>query len=358
MARKRDTAEPIIGTRREAEVALAQGENVGTVARRRGVAEPPDSRRPRESGGLRVWTRRSASRSGSARTCGGRRGWPTRRGTPPSARRSRREISAPGALAPGGHARAGRAGRLGAPGLSGPRPAAPPAAAPRPGGDGRARPDRPDHRPGPPRRPVRLPAHPGPAAGRGRAGEPQAGGAAVASGGAARAPQRPAAAATRGHGRLLHAAPSRAAEPRRVRRLRPRADAGRPGPAPADHRGRVHAGVPPQRRRPAPARRRRPRPAAGALRAARPAGLPPLRQRPGVHRESAGAASTTRSGPTAPSAPARPPQTRWRSDLPTPPPGQTGGAQHSLKHWHNNRGQVNAAERVLSRLDGAGARSS
>ena len=108
----------------------------------------------------------------------------------------------------------------------------------------------------------------------------------MASSGAARAPQRPAAAATLGHGRLLHAAPRRAAEPRLVRRLRPRADAGRPGPAPADHRGRVHAGVPQQRRRPAPARRRRPRPADGALRAARPAGLPPLRQRPGVHRES------------------------------------------------------------------------
>ena len=39
---------------------------------------------------------------------------------------------------------------------------------------------------------------------------------------------------------------------------------------------------------------------------------------------------------------ARPPapQKRWRSDLPTPPPGQTGGSQHSLQHWHNNRGQV------------------
>ena len=24
----------------------------------------------------------------------------------------------------------------------------------------------------------------------------------------------------------------------------------------------------------------------------------------------------------------RPPQKRWRSDLPTPPPGQTGGSQH------------------------------
>ena len=195
-------------------------------------------------------------------------------------------MSEPGAPAPGGHARADRAGRLGASGLSGPRPAAQPAAAPRPGGDGRARPDRSDHRPGPPRRPFRLPAHHGPAAGRGLAGAPQAGGAAVASGGAARAPHSPAAAATLGHRRLLHAAPSGAAEPRRVRRLRPRADAGRPGPAPADQRGRVPAGVPQHRRRPAPALRRRPRPADGALRAARPAGLPPLRHRPGVHRAS------------------------------------------------------------------------
>ena len=54
MVRKRDTAEPIIGTRREAEVARAEGENVGTGARRLGVAEPPDSRWRREDGGLRV----------------------------------------------------------------------------------------------------------------------------------------------------------------------------------------------------------------------------------------------------------------------------------------------------------------
>ena len=54
MARKRYTAEPIIGTLREAAVVLAQGENVGTVARRLGVAEPPDYRWRRESGGLRV----------------------------------------------------------------------------------------------------------------------------------------------------------------------------------------------------------------------------------------------------------------------------------------------------------------
>ena len=54
MARKRDTAEPIIGKLRAAAVALAQGENVGTGARRLGVAAPPDSRWRREDGGLRV----------------------------------------------------------------------------------------------------------------------------------------------------------------------------------------------------------------------------------------------------------------------------------------------------------------
>ena len=40
MARKRYTAEEIIGKLRQAEVALAQGESVALVARRLGVAEP------------------------------------------------------------------------------------------------------------------------------------------------------------------------------------------------------------------------------------------------------------------------------------------------------------------------------
>ena len=40
MARKRYSAEEIIGKLREAEVALAQGESVAQVARRLGVAEP------------------------------------------------------------------------------------------------------------------------------------------------------------------------------------------------------------------------------------------------------------------------------------------------------------------------------
>ena len=54
MARKRYAAEEIIGTRREAEVTLAQGEAVAPVARCLGVAEPPDSRWRRKDGGLRV----------------------------------------------------------------------------------------------------------------------------------------------------------------------------------------------------------------------------------------------------------------------------------------------------------------
>ena len=54
MVRKRYRAEQIIGKLREAEVVLAQGENVGTVARRLGVAEQTDYRWRREYGGLRV----------------------------------------------------------------------------------------------------------------------------------------------------------------------------------------------------------------------------------------------------------------------------------------------------------------
>ena len=54
MARKRYTAEEIIGKLREAEVALAQGESVAKVARRLGVAEPTYYRWRREYGGLRV----------------------------------------------------------------------------------------------------------------------------------------------------------------------------------------------------------------------------------------------------------------------------------------------------------------
>ena len=54
MARKRDTAEEIIGHLREAEVALAQGQPVGAVVRTLGISEPTYYRWRREYGGLRV----------------------------------------------------------------------------------------------------------------------------------------------------------------------------------------------------------------------------------------------------------------------------------------------------------------
>ena len=53
MARKRDTAEQILGKRREAEGALAQGAPVAQGARRRGVTEQTADRGRREDGGLR-----------------------------------------------------------------------------------------------------------------------------------------------------------------------------------------------------------------------------------------------------------------------------------------------------------------
>ena len=54
MARKRYTAEEIIGKLREAEVHLAQGETVGQVVRRLGVSEQSYYRWRREYGGMRV----------------------------------------------------------------------------------------------------------------------------------------------------------------------------------------------------------------------------------------------------------------------------------------------------------------
>ena len=54
MARKRYTAEEIIGKLREAEVALAQGQPLGAVVRKLGVSEQTYYRWRREYGGLRV----------------------------------------------------------------------------------------------------------------------------------------------------------------------------------------------------------------------------------------------------------------------------------------------------------------
>ena len=254
------------------------------------------------------------------------------------------------------------------------------AAVPGPGGRGCTGLDRPAHHAGAALRALRFPSHHGPAAGRGLAREPQAGGAPLAPGGPPGAPQAPAPAAPLGDRRLLHAAPRRAAAPRLVLRLRQRTDARRSATAVAHHRGRAHAGVPPHRCRAPPAVRRRPGAPHGALRAARPAQLPALGQRPRVHGDSgavlappagrhdtlhrtrpslgercrgilprhaprrapqargssrpspkprssssAGGASTTRCARTAPSGTGRPPRKRWRSDRPTPRPGQSGG---------------------------------
>ena len=54
MARKRFTAEQIISKLREAEVALAQGQNVGQVCRRIGVSEQTYYRWRKEYGGLKL----------------------------------------------------------------------------------------------------------------------------------------------------------------------------------------------------------------------------------------------------------------------------------------------------------------
>lgn len=54
MARKRFTAEQIISKLREAEVALAQGQNVGQVCKRIGVSEQTYYRWRKEYGGLRL----------------------------------------------------------------------------------------------------------------------------------------------------------------------------------------------------------------------------------------------------------------------------------------------------------------
>ena len=54
MARKRDTAEQIILKLREAEVALAQGENVKSVCKQLEVTEETYCRWRKEYGGLKV----------------------------------------------------------------------------------------------------------------------------------------------------------------------------------------------------------------------------------------------------------------------------------------------------------------
>jgi transposase-like protein len=54
MARKRYTAEQVIGMLREAEVAVAEGKRVGEVVRELGIAEQTYYRWRREYGGMQV----------------------------------------------------------------------------------------------------------------------------------------------------------------------------------------------------------------------------------------------------------------------------------------------------------------
>lgn len=54
MARKRYTAEQIIGLLREAEVRLSQGEKIGGISRGLGISEQSYYRWRREYGGLKV----------------------------------------------------------------------------------------------------------------------------------------------------------------------------------------------------------------------------------------------------------------------------------------------------------------
>ena len=84
-----------------------------------------------------------------------------------------------------------------------------------------------------------------------------------------------------------------------------------------------------------------PSPARAAPRAATPRSARPAPKPRSA--SSAGGARTTRCARTAPSGPGRPPRQRWRSDGPTPRPGQAGGCPYEPRKWHNDRGQVSSA---------------
>ena len=136
MARKRDTAEQIIGKRREAEGVRAQGDPVAQGARRRGVTEQTASRGRREAGGRRACPCDPScpSRSGGPVGCaprraarrGARPGWPRmhRPGSPGAARgRGGSGAPVPGASRPCCARRA--AGCPASPGGAAGRPTAP-----------------------------------------------------------------------------------------------------------------------------------------------------------------------------------------------------------------------------------------
>ena len=325
MARKRYTAEEIIGHLREAEVALAQGQPVGAVVRTLGISEPTYDRWRRESGGLRVdqatrlqglerensRLKRLRASSPSPRASGA----PAPAASPPyCARKAGASITSgwndSGAKRGDGCRRNTPSGAV-----SGWRTA-------RCCGDGRSAPTM----SGPATSSATGPQTGGPS-GCGPSWTSTRGSASAATspGGGGATTDWPASPSSSSRG--AHRPPSAPTPARRAPRERCAPGfGGAAGPRASSHRavpGRTALG------NPAPAR--------SATRVAIRRSSPPC-PRP-RSASSAGAGRTTRSGPTAPSAPARPPQTRWRSDLPTPPPGQTGGAQHSPQHWHNNRGR-------------------
>ena len=278
MARKRDTAEEISGTRREAEGALAQGDPVAQGARRRGVTEQTAYRGRREDGGLRgdQAKRRKARERENAR---------------------RQRLVADQALdtaslqaVSSGNVCARRAGG---------RRACPcdPSCPSRSGGPVGCSPRRAARRgarPGWPRAAPAWIARRSTRARRfGRSGSRRITALLRAEGWRV-TPKR---------GERLWATDGsftrrRAARPHHVWSdafVRERTHDGRPT-AGAHPRGRAHAGRTPRSSRPAPKPRS--------------------------------------------SAPARPPRTRWRSDGPTPRPGQSGGFPDSPRDWYNDRGQV------------------
>ena len=222
MARKRYAAEEIIGNLREAEVALAQGQTIGAVARTLGISEPtcgvskpywPCVSRVRQrvfarrDGDVALWATVSG-RAGNAR--------PAATGSDPRA-----PDSAPAA------------GGVGTVRTSTAAPDARPPVLVRHGGADRA-----NRRPGHALRPLRLPPHHGPAASGRLAREPQAGRTALAPGRPAGPRETAQAGPPLARGRLAGAAAGRTAPPRLVLRLRLRPHRrGAPGADPR-HRGR------------------------------------------------------------------------------------------------------------------------
>ena len=238
-------------------------------------------------------TRRSGCRSWSARTHGSSGSSPTRSWTTRSCARWPRETSGPGEATPGRRPCPRRAAGVGAASLSRRRAGVCHAALHPHGVFRRARVARADRGAGHALRPLRLPANHGVAQAGGLAGEPQAGGAALARGRAAGAAEAAEARPALARGWLDRAPTRRATEPRLVIRLRLRPHCRRPAIADAGDRRRAHAGVPGDRRGAAAELAGRAGAPRRALRRARGSRAHPLGQRAGVRGE--GGASLARA---------------------------------------------------------------